>query len=324
MSTSINQESSLSGCGLLPTRSFPNVTSDQDELATMSNLNNRFMNFLNAVKSETIRCERLKTNLIEQKHEFINKLEGKSLSYYETLRESKMKLNDLCFNLSNFLVKERRNRILIDWYANMLKFEYENAMSKTKNHYTTNKSQLSGQNDGMTRIKIFSSSLNELNKAELNDEISFESPYLCNLSHISGSQSSLTSIISSSSSSCRSSSGGSGLGMSISHHSSTPIYSNTSTTTTSFTESSSSTSSFSLDIYLNNLNTTKTQLKLDVESKTTEVELLKKNLNNLNSDLNGLNDKLDNVIIFFVIDNFQFTVLDRSTFLIVHRPWPFA
>jgi hypothetical protein len=296
MSTSINQESSLSGCGLLPTRSFPNVTSDQDELATMSNLNSRFMNFLNAVKSETIRCEQLKTNLIEQKHEFINKLEGKSLSYYDTLKESKMKLNDLCFNLSSFLVKERHNRILIDWYANMLKFEYENAMLKTKR---CDKSQLSGQNDGMTRIKIFSSSLNELNKPELNDEISFESPYLCNLSHISGSQSSLTSIISSSSSSCRSSSGGSGLGMSISHHSSTPIYSNTSTTTTSFTESSSSTSSFSLDIYLNNLNTTKTQLKLDVENKTTEVELLKKNLNNLNSDLNGLNDKLDNVIIVF-------------------------
>jgi hypothetical protein len=305
MSTSINQESFLNGHESLPSRKLANAGSDQDELKIMNNLNIRFMNFLNAVKSETIRCEQLKGNLIEQKRELVNNLDEKNLAYFETLKDSKMKLNDLCFNLSSFLVKERHNRILIDWYANMLKFEYENAMLKLKNYYSPdnkdNNRQSNGINEPIARTKIFSSSLNELNKAEINEEISCESPYLCNLSHISGSQSSLTSIISSSSSSCQSSSGCSGLGMSISHHSSTPIYSNNSTTTTSFTESSSSTSSFSLDIYLSNLNTTKIQLKLDFDKKTTEVQLLKQNLNNLNSDLSGLNSKLDNVIILTIL-----------------------
>ena len=305
MSTSINQESFLNGHESLPSRKMPNAGSDQDELAIMNNLNIRFVSFLNAVKSETIRCEQLKGNLIEQKRELVNKLDEKNLAYYETLKDSKMKLNDLCFNLSSFLVKERHNRILIDWYAIMLKFEYENVTLKLKNYHSSdnkdNNRQSNGINEPIARTKIFSSSLNELNKAEINEEISCESPYLCNLSHISGSQSSLTSIISSSSSSCQSSSGCSGLGMSISHHSSTPIYSNNSTTTTSFTESSSSTSSFSLDIYLSNLNTTKIQLKLDFDKKTAEVQLLKQNLNNLNSDLNGLNSKLDNVIILMIL-----------------------
>jgi len=295
MSTSINQETNAKVRESLPSKPLSNVGSEQDELATMNNLNSRFMNFLNAVKSETIRCEQLKGNLMEKKHEYITKLDEKNLAYYETLKESKMRLNDLCFSLSSFLVKERHNLILIDWYANMLKFEYENVTLKLKNYCTSEKRPLS---EPLTRIKILSSSLNELNKIEINEEISCESPYLCNLSHISGSQSSLTSIISSSSSSCQSSSGCSGLGMSISHHSSTPIYSNISTTTTSFTESSSSSSSFSLDIYLSNLNTTKMQLRLDFDKKTNEVEQLKQNLNNLNSDLNDLNYKLDNVNIF--------------------------
>ena len=292
MNTSTNQEymhDFSESCSVSP-NSERNSSHDLDELSIMNNLNNRFMNFLNVVKNETNRCEQLKSSLHEQKHEFMLNLEANSSRYHETLKESKKHLNELCYSLSNFLVKERHNRILMSWYANMLKFECENAKLKLKN-YTNDKCLING-NDA--RLKIFSSSLNELNKVELNEEINCDSPLICNLSNISGSQSSLASIMSSSSS-CQSSSVCSGLGMSISHHSSTPLYSSTTTAATTFNDSSSS---FSLEIYLNNLNATKSQLQVDFEKKTNEIERLKENVENLNSDLSGLNDNLDQVEYF--------------------------
>ena len=305
--SSMNQEylhDFSESCSVSPNSERSNHSPDSttDEMNVMNDLNSRFMNFLNVVKNETNRCEQLKTDLYEQKHEFMVNLENSSVKYNEQLKESKKNLNELCYSLSNFLVKERHNRILMNWYANMLKFECENAKIKLKN-YTNEKSLVYG-NDA--RLKIFSSSLNELNKAELNEEVICDSPYICNLSNISGSQSSLTSIMSSSSS-CQSTSICSGLGMSISHHSSTPLYSTTTTATTTFNESSSTSSCFSLEVYLTNLSATKSQLQIDFDKKTHEIECMKQNVNNLNSDLKCLNDDLDQVLksecLFFIVQH---------------------
>ena len=100
--------------------------SDKNDFNVMNDLNSRFLNFLNLVKSETKRNELLEKNLAEQKQDWFNGVKERHGRYYDELVNNKRLLNELCLSLSNIQVKERHNRIIIDWFSNMIKFEMDN------------------------------------------------------------------------------------------------------------------------------------------------------------------------------------------------------
>ena len=291
------------------------ISNDVDELTLMNNLNSRFMNFINLVKSETNRCEDLKASLIEQKQIYFSNFTERNAKYYNDLTSAKKTLNDLCLGLSKTLIKERNNRILIDWFSKMVQFENNNMRNKSRlqinlnNMYTidlSNRLNEDSPNDNHIGLNFHSSSLNELNNVD-------SSPYdqnLCNLSHISGSESSLLSTSSSIT--------GSGLGLSLASSSASPFRNsqlspssmlsdkksdtspfltnaNTSMSTTANSNYFSEPSSFSLETYLNSLSQAKLQLQLDFDRKQSEIVELKENVESLNSNLSDLNDNLDQV-----------------------------
>jgi len=59
------------------------------ELSRMNNLNTRFMNFLDTVKSETKRSELLTKTLLDKKQEIVGNLRTTNTGYYEQLMNTK-------------------------------------------------------------------------------------------------------------------------------------------------------------------------------------------------------------------------------------------
>ncbi len=96
------------------------------ELSRMNNLNTRFMSFLDTVKSETKRSQILSNTILEQKKEIFTNLTETNLNYYEELMSTKKYLNEVTLDLNNYQINERSNRIRIEWFSNLLKFELNN------------------------------------------------------------------------------------------------------------------------------------------------------------------------------------------------------
>jgi len=92
----------------------------------MNNLNTRFMSFLDTVKSETKRSQILSNTILEQKKEIFTNLTETNLNYYEELMSTKKYLNEVTLDLNNYQINERSNRIRIEWFSNLLKFELNN------------------------------------------------------------------------------------------------------------------------------------------------------------------------------------------------------
>lgn len=60
-----------------------------NELKQMNDLNNRFMSFIQLVKSETVRSEELKYSLIEQKEKYFADFRQTNRNYLEKLNAVK-------------------------------------------------------------------------------------------------------------------------------------------------------------------------------------------------------------------------------------------
>ena len=90
------------------------------------------MSFLDIVKSETKRSESLKSSLFEEKQEIVVNLREYNLKYYEELMITKKFLNDVTYGLNTCQVNERSNRIRIDWFSSLLKFELDNLNKRPK------------------------------------------------------------------------------------------------------------------------------------------------------------------------------------------------
>jgi hypothetical protein len=102
------------------------------ELSRMNNLNTRFMNFLDTVKSETKRSELLTKTVLDKKQEIVGNLRTTNTGYYEQLMNTKKCLNEVTLALNSCQVNERSSRIRIEWFSNLLKFELENLNQRPK------------------------------------------------------------------------------------------------------------------------------------------------------------------------------------------------
>jgi hypothetical protein len=105
---------------------FRRQSENQSELVRMNNLNMRFMNFLDLVKCETKRSEYLQACLSEQKQELVISLKENYSKYYEDLFNTKKCLNEVTYDLNAAQVTERSNRIKIEWFSKLLRFELDN------------------------------------------------------------------------------------------------------------------------------------------------------------------------------------------------------
>ena len=229
-------------------------TTDLEDLNKLTDLNSRLVNFLNLVKDETKRNESLKTSLIEKKQEYLINLKENNFKNYENLLCHKKYLNDLCFGLNSEQVKERHNRIKVEWFSKLFKFEQENLKLKPK-------------------VKVYSNFFNEISYFSMSSEseLSQGSSILLSQSNISSSQTSLSSLTSSMSSS-------------------TSSY-ETASIANSFNVLQSS--EFSLEEYLTNVKTMKSHLEIEYEKKYSKYLEMKDNTIKLNTELNDLNCNLD-------------------------------
>ena len=113
-------------------RQFNAKNENLSELDRMNNLNTRFMNFLDLVKCETKRSEYLQASLFDKKQEIVVNLRENHSKYQEDLLLTKKYLNDLTYSLNSVQVNERSNRIKIEWFSKLLKFELDNLNLRPK------------------------------------------------------------------------------------------------------------------------------------------------------------------------------------------------
>ncbi|CAF0830918.1 unnamed protein product [Brachionus calyciflorus] len=84
----------------------------------LSELNNRFSNFLNIVKTETQQSSLLENSLVALKRQIVNDIVQKRVKYDEELHQVRQVLNSLCLDLSHCFVRERHSRVLIEFFSN--------------------------------------------------------------------------------------------------------------------------------------------------------------------------------------------------------------
>lgn len=84
----------------------------------LNELNSRFVNFIQLVKSEQKKCENLTNNINELKKNIFSDHAELRQKYDYDLNLTREKLNQLCLELNNFVIKERNSRFLIRLYSN--------------------------------------------------------------------------------------------------------------------------------------------------------------------------------------------------------------
>lgn len=294
---------------------------------SMSDLNNRFVNFLNLVKSETQKNEHLHKSLQEEKDKYIKHFLETNAGYNRNLLNVKKDLNQVCLDVCGHLVREKHYRIVGDWFARLANFELNNLQHRPKylllnydaaptsmllNDYLSDVNSLNFYmvKSSSSEPPPFDTSTVIHSYAKTTDYASSEpnANNLLNLSAISTSQSSINSCSSctlsispsssssSNSNSTSSPSCGSYFGAEGSSSSCMDTNENVTIKTASSPLLTTTTSAhFSLEQYLSTLSRTRTQLRDDFDKKQAECEQLKEKITSLNTNINHLNDNLDEV-----------------------------
>lgn len=281
--------------------------STNNELKQMNDLNNRFVNFIQLVKSETVRSEILQKSLVDEKERRFASLRLANATYVDNLAAVKKYLNELCLDVCHDLVREKHNKILIDWFSKLVSFEQSFSGGGIQINATTTNNRCCNTGNGI--ISYFDTSSpcsnscfgefcqfpSALSEVEHSSQISTTMSSLsssttlpimmnlCNLSGISSSQSSLNSCSSSNFSISPSTT-------SSSSSSSSSAYGDTSLSGGVGVGSSAADQFFSLEVYLSSLSKTKAILSDDYEKKVAECAHLKENIGNwISNFINKLN-----------------------------------
>ena len=254
-------------------RQFNAKNENLSELDRMNNLNTRFMNFLDLVKCETKRSEYLQASLFDKKQEIVVNLRENHSKYQEDLLLTKKYLNDLTYSLNSVQVNERSNRIKIEWFSKLLKFELDNLNLRPKLNIVC-----APPPDASINYQI--SQIFNVNSSSSSSGVDYESSQqffsLSTTSDLSSSQTSLSSM------SCTSSVSSSGAS-----------YCEETVPVPAAASTQLSDAQIQLEAHLSNAKLVRTQLESDYDKKISAIFDLKDNVNKLNSNLNELNNNLD-------------------------------
>lgn len=228
------------------------------------------MNFLDLVKSETKRSDDLKTTLNDQKQEIVSNLRENTSKYHDDLMITKKFLNDITYSLNKCQVTERSNRIRVEWFSRLLKFELDNLNQRPKLNVT------------LANNLNFQYQLNQVFEANQSMEYSGSSNEVLDLSlstnsQMSSSQTSLSSM------SC------------ISSHSSSSASETSETVSPQAPNCYITDTQIQLESYLSNTKSLRTQLESDYERQVVAIFESKDKVDKLSGDVFSLNNELDSV-----------------------------
>jgi hypothetical protein len=276
------------------------ISNQSNGTTNMNSLNNRFSNFVNTVRSQSKHSEYLQRCLLDTKKEYLKRFLEQNAFYIDDLLANKRLLNELVLGLNKELIRQRHSFMLSEWYSKLYKFETDNSRLK---RYFTDSTQSFHHDYNMLNMKTQSNHLKVSLESEtevLNEQTAIFNDFSFNLSeeskNMSTSHSSLISnssaISSYSSSSSTTCSSGYSIIMQSNENETPPLMARTSTP---YCLSSATGNNIFLENYLNQIIKNRIQIKLEHDSKSNEVAVLKENVSKLNTDLSHLNSDLDDV-----------------------------